>query len=177
MAAAPRAELDHVSVRAADPVAWAALLGFAPPRAQRIHLAGAYLEVAPEVERPLVLIRPDDLSAAADALRAAGFDVRGPSEYTGRDGTWLDLHLDGQPHLALTRRTDLDTPWPPPEGDRHPSRARTLRAVHLTGDRDTHRRLTEALDVPGLLLTDARPGEPLVPIAADCGGGVVVPLT
>ena len=156
-------DLDHVSLAVGDferrvPGTMDAL-GFAVHRTEprvrhgRVFLDRSYVEVSedPDSTSPgsrddawkltRFFLRHDDPGRLARSLDGRKLPVRGPFEYRGHDGVWLDLAFD-LPALdtvlpIVVKRVaprEAAEDWPPALGLPHPNGARDLRAVCLVVD-------------------------------------------
>jgi hypothetical protein len=107
----------------------------------RVFFDRTYLEVTPPASGESELgsrgwfLRPCNVTATADVLRAAGLAVEGPEPYRGEDGNWLDVMISNPITTALpilTRRIDMpEGAWPPRLGEPHPNGGHRLAALHL----------------------------------------------
>jgi hypothetical protein len=107
----------------------------------RIFLDRTYLEVTPWEDGRRGLgargwfLRPSDPFKAAEAIRASGLKVKGPSQYEGDDGRWLDVLISAASPAALpiiTKRSDRPEEWwPPALADPHPNGASRISTLRL----------------------------------------------
>jgi hypothetical protein len=155
--------LDHVSL-VGDRAAFEELGFRVTPTSDagqhgRIFLDRTYLEVTPRDRGRAGLgaagwfLRPSDPFEAAEAMRAAGLTIEGPSRFQGDDGSWLDLLILGASPAALpmvTKRSDQpEEAWPPALVDPHPNGAVRVSALHLRLQYPSSLlRVFEVLEVP-----------------------------
>jgi Glyoxalase-like domain len=186
----PMPHLDHISLvaeqRALKELGFRVTPTSGSGEHARVFLDQTYFEVTPpgprqsEVGSRAWFIRPADPAEAAGTLRAAGLAANGPSHYEGKDGSWLDVSISGDPASALpilTRRIDMpDGQWPPPLADPHPNGATRIAELHVQAqDPAPLLSLFEALGVPSVKRDafELAGGTRIVVRASDGGSGVV----